>query len=273
MPLEFLNHSMNEIDEFLNLIKKSKYIVAFTGAGISVESGIPQFRGSEGLWTKYNPEIYGTFSGIISKFLISPSKVVNFIYDFISPVLIAKPNISHITLSELEKKGYLKSLITQNIDNLHQESGSKNVIELHGNIYRWRCKKCKKQEFIGKEVLERFIESLKNIKGRKNLIKYILNFIKCDCSGRKRPDIVFFGELLPEKEFKKAEVESKKADLFIIIGTSGIVRPASDLPYIAKESGAKIVEINPEKSYFENISDIKIYQTSTEIFKYIIGAI
>lgn len=260
---------MNEIEEFLNLIKNSKYIVSFTGAGISTESGIPQFRGTKGLWKKYNPKIYGTLSGIVSQFFIFPKRVANFIYDFTYPILDSKPNISHLTLAKLENKGYIKTIITQNIDNLHQESGSENVIELHGNLYRWKCKKCKKKETIEKEKLLKFIEKLKKLKGRKNLIKYIWEFIKCECGGRKRPEIVFFGELLPEHEFKKAEEESRKADLFIIIGTSGLVRPASDLPYIAKENGAKIIEINKEKSYFENISDIKFVQSSGKVLKYI----
>ncbi|MFN4228052.1 MAG: SIR2 family NAD-dependent protein deacylase [Candidatus Ratteibacteria bacterium] len=260
---------MNELDEFLDLIKNSKYIVAFTGAGISVESKIPQFRGDKGLWEKYNPQIYGTLPGIISQFFISPKKVVNFIYDFTYPILNAKPNISHISLFELEKRGKLKSIITQNIDNLHQKAGSKNVIELHGNLYKWRCIKCKKVEFICEESLKKFIEGIKEIEGRKNLLRYILNFIRCKCGGRRRPQVVFFGELLPENEFNKAEQESRKADLFIIIGTSGIVRPACELPYIAKENGAKIVEINLDKSYF-SFSDLIINKKSTEVFKYLI---
>jgi len=264
---------MSKIDEFLNLIKKSKYIVAFTGAGISVESGIPQFRGKEGLWEKYSPEIYGTLPGLIFQFSIFPSKVVQFIYDFTYPILNAKPNISHIALSELEKKGYLKSIITQNIDNLHQKAGSKNVIELHGNFYNWRCKKCGKKEFIDEKRLIEFIEGMRKIKGKRNLIRYILNFVKCECGGKRRPDIVFFGELLPEEEFRKAEIESKRADLFIIIGTSGIVRPASGLPYIAKENGAKIVEINPEKSYYSDIIDLRFFNSSAVIFNYIINKI
>ncbi|MGC8976455.1 MAG: SIR2 family NAD-dependent protein deacylase [Candidatus Ratteibacteria bacterium] len=267
--IKFLKKCMSEFGDFLNLIKNSNYTVVFTGAGISTESGIPQFRGKTGLWEKYKPEIYGTLPGIITQFFISPSKVASFIYDFTYPILNSKPNISHITLSELEKKGYLKTVITQNIDNLHQKAGSKNVIELHGNLYKWKCKKCGKREIINEDILKKFVEGIKTTKGRKDLIRYILNFIKCDCGGRKRPDIVFFGELLPEDEYKKAEKESENADLFIIIGTSGFVRPASDLVYIAKENGAKIVEINIEKTCFENISDIKFSYPSTEIFKYI----
>ncbi|MCS7180248.1 MAG: Sir2 family NAD-dependent protein deacetylase, partial [bacterium] len=188
---------MNEVDELLSLIKNSNYLIVFTGAGISTESGIPSFRGKEGLWAKYRPEIYGTFTGLISQFLIKPSNVVNFIFDFTSPILEAKPNISHICLAKLEEKGYLKSIITQNIDNLHSDAGNKNVIELHGNLYIWRCKKCENIEKIGKEKLSEFAKNLKKIQGRRELIRYINNFVKCKCGGRKRPDIVFFGEPLP----------------------------------------------------------------------------
>ncbi|MCM8772913.1 MAG: NAD-dependent protein deacylase [Candidatus Omnitrophica bacterium] len=260
---------MDNFEFFFNLILNSKYSVVFTGAGISTESGIPQFRGKNGLWEKYSPEIFGTLPGLISQFLISPFKVVNFIYDFTSSILNSKPNISHLTLAELERRGYIKTIITQNIDNLHQEAGSKNVIELHGNIYRWECKKCHKIEVLEKEKLIKFIEELKNLKSRRALIKHISNFIKCNCGGRRRPNIIFFGELLPEKEFEKAEEESRKSDLFIIIGTSGIVKPASNLPYLAKKTGAKIVEINTEKSFYENISDIVFDKPSTEVFSYI----
>lgn len=258
--------------QLLDLIKESKYAVVFTGAGISTESGVPQFRGNEGLWKKYTPEIYGTLPGLISQFLIFPSKVVNFIYEFISTILNAKPNISHICLAKFEEKGYIKSLITQNIDNLHQKAGSKNVIELHGNIYRWICEKCKKKEFYDEKRLLEFIEGLKKQKGRKNIISYFIDFTKCECGGRKRPDIVFFGENLPEGEYKRGVEQSEKADLFIIIGTSGYVRPACELPYIAKRNGAKILEINILPC-FKDIDDFVFNLPASKVFESIIEKI
>jgi len=241
-------------------IKNFKYIVALTGAGISVKSGIPTFRGKEGIWEKYNPEIYGTLSGLTKLFLISPSKVVNFSYDFGKTIYNAKPNKMHLFLAELEKKGILKSVITQNIDNLHQKAGNKNVIEIHGSFFRWFCKKCRKEKTFNENGIMEFLEQMRRIKGRKNLIRKYYEFAKCECGGHLRPSIVFFGELLPEKEYTKAEEEIEKCDLVLTIGTSGIVSPASDLPFIAKENGAKLIDINPGESSFKNIADISINQ-------------
>ncbi|MCD6408118.1 NAD-dependent deacylase, partial [bacterium] len=243
---------MGKEKEALDLINSSKYIVSLTGAGISVESGIPTFRGKGGLWEKYNPEIYGTLSGLTKVFLFSPSKVVNFAYEFGKTICQAKPNRMHFFLSDLEKNGNLKAVITQNIDNLHQKAGSKNVIELHGNFFRWFCKKCGKEEIFGESEIMEFLETLKKTKGRKNLIKKYYEFTRCECGGHLRPSIVFFGELLPEREYRKAEEEMEKCDLVLTIGTSGVVSPAADLPFIAKRRGAKLIDINPGESNFRN---------------------
>jgi len=242
-------------EELYELIKKFKYVVALTGAGISVKSGIPTFRGKGGLWEKYNPEIYGTLSGLTKVFLFSPSKVVNFAFEFGETICNAKPNKIHFFLAELKKKGILKSVITQNVDNLHQKAGNKNVIEIHGNFFRWFCKKCRKEEIFSEGEIMEFLKNLKSIKGRKNLIKKYYEFTKCECGGHLRPSIVFFGELLPEKEYRKAEEEVKRCDLILTIGTSGVVAPASTLPLIAKENGAKLIDINPGESSFKNIAD------------------
>jgi len=247
----------NTLSEY---IKNFKYVIALTGAGISVESGIPVFRGKGGLWEKYRPETYGTLSGLTKLFLISPSKVVNFAFEFGKTICQAKPNKMHFFLSDLEKKGNLKAIITQNIDNLHQKAGSKNVIELHGNFFRWFCKKCGKEKFFRESEIMEFLKDTNSIKGRKNLIKKYYEFTGCECGGHLRPSIVFFGELLPEKEYRKAEEEIKKCDLVLTIGTSGIVTPASDLPFIAKENGAKLIDINPGESSFRSIADIAINQ-------------
>lgn len=244
--------------EINELINSSKYIVALTGAGISVESGIPTFRGEGGVWEKYNPGIYGTLSGLTKIFLISPSKVVNFAYEFGKTICEARPNRMHYFLSELEKGSNLKTVITQNIDNLHQKAGNKNVIELHGNFFKWFCKKCGRNKTFKEEEIMNFLKEMRLIKGRKNLIKNYYRFTKCDCGGHFRPSIVFFGELLPEEEYRKAEEEMKKCDLILTIGTSGIVRPASELPLIAKRNGAKLIDINPGESSYKNIADISL---------------
>ena len=129
------------------------------------------------------------------------------------------------------------------------------MIEIHGNFFRWFCKKCRKEEIFSEDEIMEFLKNLKSIKGRKNLIKKYYEFTKCECGGHLRPSIVFFGELLPEKEYRKAEEEVKRCDLILTIGTSGVVAPASTLPLIAKENGAKLIDINPGESSFKNIAD------------------
>lgn len=246
--------------EILNLIQKSisngKFVV-LTGAGISSESGIPTFRGKGGLWEKYNPAIYANLPGLTSVFLSRPERIVSFITDFYQILLKAKPNPAHLALAQMEKKGILSSVITQNIDNLHQEAGSKKVIQLHGNAYRMRCGRCNKAYNMDRERIEELLEDLGTNKfSRRHLLKALNKYFpRCSCRGRFRPDIVFFGEMLPEDQLRAAYDELNKCSLLFLIGTSGIVYPAAGLPSYAKEKGAKIIEINNEPSAISYLSD------------------
>ncbi len=204
-------------------IKEKKEVVAFTGAGISVESGIPAFRGSQGLWEKYDPEQYAH----ILTFLNEPAKVWKMLKEMFSIALKAKPNIAHIVLAEMEKKHYLKAVITQNVDGLHQEAGNQKVIELHGNGRFLVCISCY-SKFL-------FVEEYLNIEP----------YPVCEiCKGPLKPDVVFFGESLPEKALSSAYELAESCKIFLIIGTSGLVYPAAQIPYYAKSKGATVVEIN-----------------------------
>jgi len=218
------------INEAIALLKDSKYTTTFTGAGISVESGIPPFRGDTGLWSKYDPIVLD-----INYFKANPLeswKVVKEIfYDFFGK---ANPNGAHLALAKLENKGFVENIITQNIDNLHQLAGSKNVYEFHGNSHSLICTKCSK-EF-----------SISNI----NLNK--LPVICDSCGGLVKPDFIFFGEGIPPVAYQQSIEAAENADVFLIIGTTGEIMPASQIPYLAKENGAKIIEINPERSSFTN---------------------
>lgn len=247
-------------NEVLTLIRKGinkGKLVALTGAGISSESGIPTFRGKGGLWEKYNPAIYANIPGLISVLLTRPERIVNFITDFYQVLLKAKPNPAHLALVQMEKKGILSSVITQNIDNLHQEAGSGRVIELHGNAYRIRCGRCEKTCNMGRERIEALLKDLGiNKFSRRHLLKTLNKYFPhCNCRGRFRPDIVFFGEILPEDQLKAAYDELDKCSLLFLIGTSGIVYPAAGLPSYAKEKGTKIIEINNEPSAISYLSD------------------
>ena len=215
-------------------LKKSKFAIALTGAGISVESGIPAFRGAQGLWDKYDPSEYAT----IDAFMRDPLKVWNMLKELYEITLKAEPNPAHKALAELERLGKLKAIITQNVDSLHQKAGSRKVIEFHGTGETLTCILCGAKYRIEEINLEKTPPF-------------------CECGGILKPDVVFFGEPIPLHALKEAFELSEKCDLLFVIGTSAQVYPAADIPRVAKKSGAKVVEINLEPTPLTNIvSDI-----------------
>jgi NAD-dependent deacetylase len=219
----------------IQLLTNSRYTSAFTGAGISVESGIPPFRGEGGIWTKYDP-MYLDIEHYISQTEKSWKIIREIFYDFFGD---ARPNMAHYGLSLLERKGRLKNVITQNIDNLHLEAGNKVVIEFHGNSKYFRCLRC----------------------GKKFSVKDITLSDKpphcAHCEGLLKPDFIFFGEGIPEDAYKASLKAAQHASVFLLIGTSGQVAPANQIPYLAKQNGASIIEINPDPSaYTYSITDI-----------------
>ena len=235
---------MEKIKKAAGILKKSKYTTAFTGAGISVESGIPPFRGETGLWSKYNPIVLD-----INYFHSNPNeswKVIKEIfYDFFGK---AKPNDAHKVLARMEQAGLLKNVITQNIDNLHQEAGSKEVYEFHGNSHDLICTKCGARYKINELDFEHLP-------------------VTCPkCNGLIKPDFIFFGEGIPSVAYQKSLEAAEKADVFLLIGTTGEVMPASQIPSLAKNNGATIIEINIEPSnYTYSITDIFLQGKATEV--------
>ena len=238
----------DEIIKAVKILKNSKATTAFTGAGISVESGIPTFRGKDGLWSKYDPKILD-----INYFHNYPRdswKVIKEIfYDFFGK---ATYNKAHEVLALMEKNKLIDNVITQNIDNLHQESGSKIVHEFHGNSKKLICTKCGKSYNIS-EV------SLSSLPPKCN-----------ECEGLLKPDFIFFGEGISQKANSASLEASKKSEVFLVIGTTGEVMPACQIPYLAKENGAKIIEVNPEESNFTNrITDVFLRGKASEIMNMI----
>jgi NAD-dependent deacetylase len=232
-----------KINKVAEMIAASKKLVIFTGAGISTESGIPDFRGPDGLWTKVDPEDF-----TIDRFLSSGEtrKKVWFYLVAGGLMINAQPNQAHQAIAELEKMSKLSSVITQNIDNLHQRAGNnpKKVHELHGNMQWLVCLDCG----------ERYpLETMSQKYPPPDL------FPACEkCQGILKPDVVFFGEMLPQDTLRLAERESEKSDLFMVIGSSLVVYPAAYMPLYAKQSGAKIVIINMGQTGQDNIADIFI---------------
>lgn len=235
-------------------------MVCLTGAGISADSGIATFRGRGGFWEKYNPDLYASSEGLLSVLHEDPCRLADFIVDFYSAILTAGPNQAHLGLALLEKEGFLSSVITQNIDNLHQRAGSRNVIELHGNAFRLRCAVCGKKLLLEKDRLKELCSLLaSNRTGRRGVLHSLARYFpRCACGRRLRIDVVLFGEILPEEELNAAFRQLDDCRTLLLIGTSGVVYPAAGLPGYAKEKGAKIIEINPEPTALSAIADYRI---------------
>lgn len=219
------------------IIKNSHYMIALTGAGISVESGIPDFRSAGGLWEKYDPAVYAH----IDSFRRNPEMIWDMLFEMIDLTKNARPNTAHLALAELEKKGMLKALITQNIDNLHQEAGSVNVIEFHGNAHRLECLVCHHEEPVESPDF-----------GKKPP--------KCPkCGQIMKPQVVFFGEMIPPDALMESQMLANSADVILVVGTSAVVYPASSIPYIAKQNRAKVIEMNLERTALTgSITDVFI---------------
>jgi len=217
-----------------------------TGAGVSAESGIPTFRGKQGLWERYDPGVYATPEGLAGLLRKDPQALADFIVDFYSVILKARPNPAHRALALMENEGRLSAVITQNIDNLHTIAGSRNVIELHGNSYSTRCDSCAGKFMFEKDRLREMVVLLKRNKLSNNGLLRILSryFPKCACGGRQRTDVVLFGETLPKDALDKAYAALEECETLFVIGTSLEVYPAARLPVYAKQKGAKIIGIN-----------------------------
>ncbi|MDD3732068.1 MAG: NAD-dependent protein deacylase [candidate division Zixibacteria bacterium] len=225
------------------IVKKARRITGFTGAGISVESGIPPFRGEGGLWNKYDPACLD-----INYFYNHPQQawevIKEIFYDFFDR---ARPNAAHRGLAIMEQKGLLQTVITQNIDNLHQEAGSKEVFEYHGNSRYLICVTCHSRNHVSQISLDHLPPTCRF------------------CGGLLKPDFVFFGEPIPELAHSRAVRETRASDVFILIGTTGEVMPASFIPPMAKQNGAIIIEMNIKPSnYTHQITDIFLEAKATE---------
>lgn len=234
-----------EIAAVRNILKKGK-IVCLTGAGISFESGIPTFRGKGGLWETYDPEIYGNMPGLVSVFRKSPEKLVGFISDFYNVLLRSKPNPAHLSLSYLEKSSLLKSVITQNIDNLHQSSGfaERDIVELHGNTTYAVCLDCAERYELS-WVREKFEQAGQRAPD-------------CSCGGHIKTATISFGQAMPTEAMQRAEALTKSCDLFLAVGSSLVVWPAAGFPLMAKRNGAALVIINREPTEFDDIADLVV---------------
>jgi NAD-dependent deacetylase len=228
---------------FESIAKKlrcAKKIVFVTGAGISQESGIPTFRGKDGLWRNYDAMKLAT----INAFYDNPKLVWEWYNERRKNIFSAEPNLGHKAIAELEKFTKV-DVLTQNIDGLHQRAGSTNVLELHGSIVKIKCTNCD----FKSEVLTEFV----NIPPL------------CKCGNILRPDVVWFGESLCQDVWQEALIHASICDVMIVVGTSLVVSPANILPIYAKQNKAILIEINPEKTIMSSDMDLSIRNTSVMV--------
>ncbi len=225
-------------------------VVVLTGAGISAESGIPTFRGEDGLWSKLKPEELASFDA----FLSNPELVSEWYQHRRHITRESKPNAAHTALVEMEKYFRRFTVVTQNVDNLHRRAGSKNIAELHGNIERNYCLGCRKR-YDGADF---------DANG---------SFRCSKCGGLIRPDIVWFGEMLPADQWDVAETAAATADVMFVVGTSAVVYPAAELPVTVRRSGGKIVEVNIEETPLTGFADFSLQGSASNVLSEIIDKI
>jgi NAD-dependent deacetylase len=249
----------DKLRQIAKRIIASKRVIVFSGAGLSTESGIPDFRSPGGVWDRYDPEDFD-----FQNFLVSETsrekywQMATEMYESIKP---AQPNLAHLAIAELEKLGKLDCIITQNIDGLHFKAGNSEgkVLQLHGTAIFVSCLSCKKR-YDRDEIQERIRKGLKAP--------------RCDdCGGLLKPATISFGQSMPEKETQEAYHRSSLCDLFIVIGSSLVVQPAASMPLVAKRNGAKLVIINRDPTPYDDMADFVLHgqagPTMAKILEYI----
>jgi len=238
---------LNEVtDELRMMFDRARRVAVLTGAGISAESGVPTFRGGGGseIWTWRGRPVTELSSAELMR---TDPKLVWDWFDYRRGMLTdVQPNAGHYALANWEPRFEEFTLITQNIDDLHRAAGSLNVLEVHGNIWRARCLRCASTF----EARETPLEDVPHC------------FV---CGAAARPDVVLFGEMLPEGVFERAEQAAQRTDLFFVIGTSAVVYPAAGLPVAAKQAGARVIEVNPELTDISFLADYTLLGKAGEI--------
>ena len=228
----------NILDQATSLLAKSHYAVALTGAGVSAESGIPPFRGRDGIWGAHDPSL-----AHIDSFMKDPHRVWEMARELIALMRGSEPNAAHQALAGMEQAGLLEGVITQNIDGLHQAAGSRKVVEFHGSLNRYYCMGCGADHDPARA---------------RALSAAELPWRCAGCGGVVRPTVVFFGEGIPEDAREEAFALAEEADLVLVAGTSGEVAPANRIPLMVKRRGGAVVEINLGPSAYDEVSDVRL---------------
>lgn len=239
------------IEEANKILSAASAVACLTGAGASAESGVPTFRDAQtGLWARFDPQRLASQDG----FAEDPGLVWRWYMARLAGVEKSLPNPGHFALAELARRSPGFVLITQNVDDLHERAGSGDVIHLHGNIARFHCNRCGRAHRLQAEDRSASLPPYCTI-----------------CGGYVRPSVVWFGEGLPEDALTQAVDGVETCDLLLVVGTSGLVYPAAQLPQIAKRAGARVIEINPEPGPLSSMADICLRGASGEILPQLLG--
>lgn len=244
-----------KIKQGAELIHQSHHMVAFTGAGHSTSSGIPDFRSpGAGLWEKHDPMLVAS----IWAFRLNPHNFYDWIRPMVDTLTKAKPNPAHVALAELEHLGHLQVIITQNIDDLHQRAGSRRVLELHGHLREATCVRCYEKIRVDPAVEELIHNG---------------HVPRCECGGVLKPDVILFGEQLPIRVLNQAMVEARSCDLILVAGSSLEVTPAADIPFLAVDGGAKAIMVNLEPTAFDTRAEVVIHGDVAEILPQLVETV
>ncbi len=235
-----------DVARLADLIREAQPCVVLTGAGVSTESGIPDFRSPTGLWAQFDPLEYGS----IRAFRADPEKVWSFYAPRFSMLTDAQPNAAHFALAELERRGFVQAVVTQNIDLLHERAGSREVVEVHGSIRTSTCLRCRRSYPLA-EVLELVAAS---------------GIPRCaECSGVLKPDVVFFGELLPVAPLDRAAELAGAAGLLLVVGSSLEVYPVAGLLEDTLEAGGRLAIVNRGPTAYDDRADVRIDGSAGEV--------
>ena len=235
---------MNDVDRAAAVLAAGG-VVAFTGAGISAESGVPTFRDPGGLWDRFDPERYGTWEGIAEEAMTHPDNLADFLSALRTTFAAARPNAAHLALAELHHAGLLAAVITQNVDGLHQESGIPDVVEIHGSLHRRICLVCGTEERVTRaEFLDGLGRAVAGL--RTAFVPSLASLLpRCHvCGGPTRPGFVAFGE--HPLRFEEARALAASARSMLVVGTAGEVEPAATLPRLARTAGAPVLHVGGE---------------------------
>ena len=234
---------MNELDRASELLRRARRVVAFTGAGVSAESGVPTFRGAGGLWEGRPVEELATPQG----FAADPVRVWRFYEQRRCNLARCRPNAAHDVLARWQDRYAAYTLVTQNVDGLHEEAGARHVLHVHGSIWTVRCTRCGRERHEPAAPLPEVPPHCPA------------------CGAMERPGVVWFGEMLPEAVLDAASQAAARADAMVVVGTSAVVYPAAGLVQIAASAGAAVIEVNPEASALAHLADVELRGPAGEL--------